>query len=324
MAIHEDVPGIETTVRCQGQPLPELEDPNARDDNDEGGPDCPTTSKYIECVNNVEFEVHVRVNADYPWGYRNHVLVASTYVDGEYIRGSVIRNTDAHDGCVKFSVRGREMYSNETRSWSMQKFRFATVKTVDDAQKERVENDMKAAKSLGIVEVRFMRAIEQGPSVRANHNVAKTPIALSASGTFELAEKSLKGKAVSHGTSYGIPQWIDTPRWISARDVEEDNGPIVIYRFMYRSKEALKRELIIPRSRSSSPAFENLTPAERDRLARERLDEIRNAKKERKGPLVKREFGAVIDLAQDRPAHHPAKKSRGNYGEVVVIDLTDD
>lgn len=67
---------------------------------------------------------------------------------------------------------------------------------VDDAQKERVESDIKAAKGLGTIEIKFTRAIEYGPSYSRPYYDVKPR-------DFELAEKSLKGKAVSHGTSYG-------------------------------------------------------------------------------------------------------------------------
>ncbi|KAH8156483.1 hypothetical protein CIB48_g11764 [Xylaria polymorpha] len=95
---------------------------------------------------------------------------------------------------------------------------------------------------------------------------------------------------------------------------------------MYRSRDALKRELIIPRSPSRSPALENLTPAERDRLARERLGELRKMKMKREGgtPTIKREFGEVVDLTKDPPKPRATKKTRLEDGrQVDLIDLTD-
>lgn len=123
---------------------------------------------------------------------------------------------------------------------------------VDDAQKERIESDLKVAKTLGTIEVRFSRVIEEGiGSVR--HADALVPR------SFELAEKSLKGKAVSHGTSYGaitssllkkkkteltacrygVCQATPAPTFITAHKIKEDNGPILIIRFMYRSRGEL-------------------------------------------------------------------------------------
>ncbi|KAI1148250.1 hypothetical protein F4825DRAFT_106366 [Nemania diffusa] len=318
MAIHEDVPGIEAAVRCRGQPLPELEDPHSHDDDDAVA--CLSTTKYIECVDDAEFDIYVQVSSAYLWGYRGHILVAGVYVDGKRVRSPIIRHTEtAHGALATRCVTGREVCSRETGTWSLRKFKFAAVKTIDDAQKERVESDIKAAKGLGTIEIKFTRAIEYGPSYSRPYYDVKPR-------DFELAEKSLKGKAVSHGTSYGAKEAIAAPQWADARDIAEDNGPILILKFMYRSRDALKRELIIPRSPSHSPDFENLTPAERDRLARERLNELREQKVKRENrDVIKREIGEVFDLTEDAPAPRPTKKSRLRDGtEVDVVDLTDD
>lgn len=68
---------------------------------------------------------------------------------------------------------------------------------VDDAPKERIEKDLKTAKGLGTIEVKFTRAIEHGPLPARTRDGSSVNLT-----SFELAEKSLKGKAVSHGTSY--------------------------------------------------------------------------------------------------------------------------
>ncbi|KAI1279668.1 hypothetical protein F5Y07DRAFT_357424 [Xylaria sp. FL0933] len=320
MAISPDVPGIEVAVRCHGRALDEFEDPDAHDNDDVVA--HPSVSKYIECVDDTEFDVSITIDSKYDWNYRNHIVCCNVYVDGEWIRGTAIRSSDFKlDGrAIHHHVKGKEVQDPITRLWSVRRFKFAAVKTIDDAQKERVACDLKVAKTLGTIKVVFTRAIEYGTGVyhTSHSNNAQ-------SGAFELAEKSLKGKAVSHGTSYGRSETISCPTRVHIRDLEEDNGPILVLKFMYRSRDALKRELIIPRSPSHSPALEDLTPAERDRLARERLAELRKIKQEKKSTLIKREFGEVLDLTQDLPPPRPTKKSRLQDGkEVDVIDLTDD
>ncbi|KAI0799400.1 hypothetical protein GGR55DRAFT_684013 [Xylaria sp. FL0064] len=320
MAISPDVPGIEVTVRCHGRALDEFEDPDAHDDNDDAVAH-PSVSKYIECVDDTEFDVSLAVDSKYNWNYRNHILVFTVYVDGQWVRGTVVRSSDLnYNGRATYQVKGKQVHNHISGLWSVRRFKFAPVKTIDDAQKERVACDLKVAKTLGTIEVVLTRAIEcgTGPYDIADLNESQP-------GTFELAEKSLKGKAVSHGTSYGVSETILRPTRVKTRDLEEDNGPILVLKFMYRSRDALKRELIIPRSPSHSPALEDLTPAERDRLARERLDELRKMKQENRNPLIKREFGEVLDLTQDLLPPRPTKKSRLQDGrEVDVIDLTDD
>ncbi|KAI0451492.1 hypothetical protein F5B21DRAFT_486757 [Xylaria acuta] len=314
MAIHNDVPGVEVTVRCNERPLREIEDPNAHDDNDAAA--CPLTTKYIECVDDTEFDVSIEASSDYQWGYRNHVLVADIYVDGTYIRGLITRSTEARFG--RYFIKGQHTFSSSTGLWSQRKFKFTAVKTIDDTQKERVERDLQVAKNLGTIEVKFYRKIEDGPGSYIGPSDTKL-------GAFELAEKSIKGEGVSHGTSYGGCETIKAPTFINARTIEEDNGPILIIRFIYRSRDALKRELIIPRS--PSPTLEDLTPAERDRLARERLEELRDikVKREERNHPIKREFGEVVDLTIDPPAPRATKRARFQDGrQVDLIDLTED
>lgn len=120
---------------------------------------------------------------------------------------------------------------------------------VDDTEAERLRKDKKVAERLGIVEVRILRGIK-------GHLRSSSTMKLKTN-NFELAEKSLKGKAVSHGTAYGNPRrrppirWLLTPSLlfrfghefnIPPRDsceftpLEEDHGPIAKFRFLYRSR----------------------------------------------------------------------------------------
>ncbi|KAI0014774.1 hypothetical protein F4780DRAFT_169649 [Xylariomycetidae sp. FL0641] len=327
MAILEDLPGVEVTVRVDDVDLHELGDPNDDEqhhvDADDSGP-CPSVTSYVECADNAEFAVHLSIDGDYPWGYRDHVLCARVRIDGQHVRGEVFRQRDMrYNRALDLHVSercvvGRELFSEVSGTWALRKFKFSVVDTVDEAQRERVERDSKIAKDLGVIEVRIYRAIEHGPSRHSNHGRSQ----VQPSG-FELSEKSLKGKAISHGTSYGMPQYVPPPSYIDVRDMPEDNGPIGIYRFLYRSREALKRELIIPRSPTRSPVLEELSAAERDRLARERLAELRRIKKESKRP-IKREQSEILDLTDDAaPVRRPWKKSRSDNGR-EIIDLTED
>jgi len=55
-----------------------------------------------------------------------------------------------------------------------------------------VKADLKVASKLGVIEVRVMRGIVGGEILARPGNIKNNK--------FELSEKSLKGKAVSHGT----------------------------------------------------------------------------------------------------------------------------
>ncbi|KAI0202978.1 hypothetical protein F4808DRAFT_418707 [Astrocystis sublimbata] len=309
MAIHCDVPGVEVTVHCNNQPLQEFRNPDAHDDDDNAA--HPVVTKYIECINDANFVVKLRVSPEYEWGYRNHILSFSVQVDGKWIETPLIRNPHTYE------ISGLKTRSSTTGSWHLRRFKFKTVETVDDAQKERVERDMKVAKDLGTIKIHVKRKIEAGNYYGPTFdNTVVNPA------SFELAEKALKGRAVSHGTSYGSKHATPALHYRECHDIKEDGGPILSFKFLYRSRDALKRELIIPRS--PPLVVGSLDPAERDRLAGERLEQLRGVKVKREGTIIKREFGESVDLTQDPPTYRATKKARINNKEVDLIDLTDD
>ncbi|KAK7948137.1 uncharacterized protein PG986_009023 [Apiospora aurea] len=342
MTINEDVPGIHVAVQINGVDVAEYEAPDA---GDEDAP-VPTVTKYIECIDNAKFTIRMGVNRAYEWGYRNHALSLQVYVDGHWVIGKLFKSPTAPDAgffppAEETVIRGREEINPSTNEWVLRNFKFASVTTgmtsclprgstggvqltkpslVDEAQQERVKADLKIASKLGIIEVKVLRGIVGGEVVSRPGNIKNNK--------FELSEKSLKGKAVSHGTNFERGTRLDrAPRYSDFQPLPEDRGPIAIFRLIYRSREALKREMIIPRTPPPrSPRLAALTDAERDRLARERLEQLKGTKVKREGDApIKREHGEHYDLTQDSAPARPSKRTRLNSGEEVeLIDLTDD
>lgn len=70
----------------------------------------------------------------------------------------------------------------------------------------------------------------------------------------DVAEKSLKGKALSHGVEFGQQQIFTQPLLKVLINVDGADYPIAVFLFKYRSREALQSELIIPRSPSPEAA----------------------------------------------------------------------
>lgn len=71
--------------------------------------------------------------------------------------------------------------------------RLLTMTSVDDARQQRVKSERGAAKHLGTIEVKVDRAIYRGLQPASDCSTKPK--------TLEFAEKSLKGKAISHGVS---------------------------------------------------------------------------------------------------------------------------
>ncbi|KAI1337726.1 hypothetical protein F5Y15DRAFT_142580 [Xylariaceae sp. FL0016] len=308
MAILEDCPGVEVTVQIDGQDVTEYDDPDSANEG-------PVSTKYIECRNDVEFASCTRISDDYDWSYRNHQLRVEHYVDGRRFNRSLCRIGKASHLAV-----GEEVYCEISKQWLLRKVRFSSVATVDDSQKDRVKKDIKTAEKLGTIEVLVTRVIRTGTAPRSKTKGT----CHEKSGGIELAEKSLKGKAISHGASFSKGKRTYTSKHTALVErLREDNGPIAVFRFHYRSRDALKSELIIPRSPSLSPksAVANLSRGELERLARERLRQMgrdENVKQERK-PIIKRESGEVVDVTQGNEQPRSAKRQK----KVEYIDLGD-
>ncbi|XDG01518.1 hypothetical protein ABKA04_001133 [Annulohypoxylon sp. FPYF3050] len=313
MAILEELPGLRVVVSVAGRDAIEYDDPDASEQSP-GAADCPTSSKYIECVDGANFSVKYFITNDYRWDYESNALDLDLTVDGTRIRG-VILNKDR--GATECETKNKESYDQEKQQWQGQKLKFSAVTTVDDVSKDRIKNDMKIAKNLGTIVVKVYRCFNQGVCIPKHdrHKVAQ------AAG-YELSEKTLKGKAISHGTSFSAPETIHAPRFVNAKHL--DKGPIAVFRFHYRSRDALKREMIIPRSPSPSadprPDIARMSRAELERLAQERLEQLEggDVKEERK-PIIKQELkrkaSEVVDLSHDNP-----RRARSP----VFVDLTDD
>lgn len=131
-----------------------------------------------------------------------------------------------------------------------------------------------------------------------------------------MAEKALKGRAISHYAFIA-----------GGESTTKSKGLIAVFRFKYRSRECLEQELIIPRTPSPEPttpaaqlSVHNMTIAELQRLAQERLDQIHWAEKAKSGytSAVKREFHEIVDDDEE------ADKTRAAKRPALAIDLTDD
>ncbi|KAI1411290.1 hypothetical protein F5Y13DRAFT_65199 [Hypoxylon sp. FL1857] len=305
MAVLEDVPGIKVTVRIGGVDCTEYDDPEVPEQQ----PAQPTSLKYIESPDDAKFAICVAVDDSYKWGYKNHVLSFVTFVDSEWIESPIVRSQSLTNGQYERLTEGKKVFRKDTKTWSIHGLKFSAVKTIDEAKKERVEKDRKTSDKLGVIEVKVWRGVELGPSSskRSSATLKKTP--------FELSEKSLKGKSISHGTMFSTAKQTTSPGFVSVQYLPEDGGPIAIFRFTYRSRRALQQELIIPATPPPrSPTFDGLSEAELRRLARERYEQINEEKEVKKEKAsIKRELG-------DDKLDRPSKVRRVSK----TIDLTDE
>ncbi|KUI73783.1 hypothetical protein VM1G_09341 [Cytospora mali] len=308
MAIIEEL-GIEAKILVDGSAATEYtpdEEPEIEGDN--FGPSTRVCCRYVEAIDNAHFALHAGIASVNSPGNK---WLEESWENGFSFGISI-------DGGKTVSSQIVQQYQYDTlqgvidgQTGTIRKFRFASVSTVDDASKNRVAKDLKAAKNLGLIRLVIRRVVVT--SITRN---SASPIDTSnlANGEISLAEKALKGKAISHGTTLSAPVRYNA-LFVSTSPVDPKDSPFAVFYFKYRSKEALQQELIIPRPRSLSMEsdVDNLSPEELRRLARERLSQMRGNKRS----------GVKADSEEASGSSRPYKLVKIE-GDKRAIDLTED
>ncbi|KAF4775912.1 hypothetical protein HER10_EVM0001842 [Colletotrichum scovillei] len=326
MAVIDELKGVKVTVQVNGQEAVEYDDPDGLENDVNRKHATHRAFNYIESKDDTCFTVKYEVNHMHRWESPKSAFSLYLYVDGKRMDSVVCEASrfNSFDPFYKWStvVEGSRGSSRDPSYDRLSKFKFSQVTTVDDATKERVEGDSKKAKSLGVIEVFVYPLTITGPSYTSGHEHYRD----NQDSSFNIAEKALKGRAVSHGTSFTDGGFVSKRKSVCAEYLNGGN-PIACFMFKYRSRDALQKELIVPRS-PSPEAIDELSEADIRRLAAERLDEINNGrrsgtvKQERKGPIIKREFAEIYDLTEE-PAKREWKKIKIDANR-EAIDLTDD
>ncbi|KAI0535622.1 hypothetical protein GGR58DRAFT_529297 [Xylaria digitata] len=287
MAILTNLPGVQVTVQIASEDAKEY-DAGEEEQPPAEHPACPIVTKYIESIDDAQFVIKVTASSDYEWGYQNHALRATVNIDGNHISSKTISSPR------ESTISNKKAFCQQSQNWKKYELRFSAVSTIEDHHQERLEGDLEAVKHLGLIRVTIDRCIVRQSAPRTKrrsvHRIQK----------FEFLEKSLKGKAISHGTSLSSLQIIQPPRTTHLTPLREDNGPIAVFNFLYRSRDALQQSLIIPRDppSSSTQTFSNLSAAEIERLAKERFEQIKREKDETE-PMERKRITQFVDLTDD-------------------------
>ncbi|KAI2471767.1 hypothetical protein F4781DRAFT_76630 [Annulohypoxylon bovei var. microspora] len=259
MAIIPELPGVEVTINIRGQTAAEYDDPKTLERQQEKNKSIGTKiySKFIECEDDVPFKICLKVTDTYPWGYKNHSLSIRGYIDGEWVGSKVCCEQKTHHGDWEPSISRRIIRSRIGHGYVEQSFRFTSITKVDDANKVQYTHATRNVENMGTVDVSFYRVIVKQDIQNSKLTRQAPP------GGIYLAEKALKGKTTSHGTGYSIPtKVLAPPRFVKSEKLAEDDGPIATFRFLYRSREALMQEEVIPRPQLGPDPQDYKTPSE--------------------------------------------------------------
>lgn len=313
MAILEQL-GLTVKIIVNGSVVEEYvdEEPDAGDD--QVAPQTTTCHRYIESSEYAEFAIEVGLDTSRDGVARawtsnaNNGFIFALDIDGAATLDYLL--TRQYQSGV---VNGITDWTRHTQ----QKFRFARLTTHDDPSAEaEMLRDQKAAQNIGRIRVAVRRGVVTGQRIGDARAEDGSQLA---KGDAQLNEKALKGRAIHHAValSPAVPTGHYGPRWLNkTRAVDPVDAPIAVFYFKYRSRQALREEMVIPGPAEGQAEanyrmnVDDLSLEELRRLARERLEEIDkgNVKQEHHdlhGParalkVVKMDGGLeVVDLTQD-------------------------
>ncbi|CZR33939.1 uncharacterized protein FPRO_01511 [Fusarium proliferatum ET1] len=318
MAVLDEVPHVTARVRVAGELATEydpLDDEEAVVKLDKEGTKIPRKVCYIESKSGAEFAIEIVVSDKYQPPNSHDSFIAEVYVDGERRRCKIL-DVPLSSSRKKAIIISSGRVSPETRAKKpiLGKFVFAPINTISDpTSADRLNQDLKRAETLGIIRLCLFAGRFKGTRPREHHSCYST------SREVEVAEKALKGKAISHTTT--LAETTEKPS--SQKTVTTDDRLMGEIFFRYRSYQALQHEMIIPRTPSPEPsattsidasALSLLTESDIRRLALERL---RDTQIKNESSHVKRE----AEEASQSPRRW--KFVRLEDGKEAV-DLTDD
>ncbi|TGJ83159.1 hypothetical protein E0Z10_g5611 [Xylaria hypoxylon] len=228
MAIIQGLPGLEVTIYTNDGTSKEYDDPSGADEVER----CSrVVTKYIECKDDQLFGIHLKATEEYSWGFKDHVLNFAAVIDGIWAKGEHCRQEyikeDEWEGDISYRVAKNP---NGRARYVVQGFAFANITKVDSPTTEHHESETKRMEQLGTIEVKVYRMLlERG----------KGAILVPAGDhpkDFTVPQEITNGKSPSHGTKFTNTQPATKPPYIKCSKLSEDNGPIAIFRFKYRSQ----------------------------------------------------------------------------------------
>ncbi|KAI0861394.1 hypothetical protein F4860DRAFT_524296 [Xylaria cubensis] len=237
MAIIRGLPGLEVTIFTGGRTTKEY---NAPSETGAAHKCQRVVTKYIECKDNEPFRIRLKATDEYPWGFKDHILNFGAVIDDVWAKGELCRQEYTKEEDWEREISYRIVKNpNDYARYILQEFAFSSIIKTDNATDEQHESDMDTIERLGTIEVKVHRATVQdsGSFFVLGGNHPKD---------FNLSREAVKGKAKSHGTKFTRTQPATKPKYTKCLALKEDDGPIAIFRFKYRSREALILEGIRP------------------------------------------------------------------------------
>ncbi|KAI9714393.1 MAG: hypothetical protein M1820_000354 [Bogoriella megaspora] len=261
MAINENVPGVEAAVTVNGNDLKEYVDEDLEEGNEN------ELTRYIEAEDGANFGIRYEIKRQFI--REGEAVTVKTYIDGHYAE-SVVKPAWKYSGKA---IKGRidSAYINpDTKT----KFAFSTIETSSE-HGYGLAHDHKLVKKMGTIEVVIdANKRDESKTPQKGHNfvnLEKFHIDI-------VSEKALKGASLTHGTKMTDEIKAKPRSWPSPR-IPGSTRILARFIFRYRSYEALKALMIIPRTPTLVP-LEDRNPE--DLSPQEMMEALRRSQAKRK------------------------------------------
>ncbi|TWU74090.1 hypothetical protein ED733_004547 [Metarhizium rileyi] len=291
MAVISTVPGIDISVHVNGEVAQEY----------------PPPCQLDGCMSSVPSNREI---------FAINAIALFVYIDGHPVGSRLIHRKSGLSGSTTFKFKDELFQSDVAGLCVRQSFSFSPISTVEEAASPKVKRDVERAKDLGSILVKLSTCC-------AGQMRPWTPLKQNKSSNFALAEKAMKGRELSHGTSYIREGMVSTCR--HAR-LTYNLVPLGQYIFQYRSRE---RTYYPPNTTASWWLFNckelSSMPDRYVRLLSEEMPRIKR-EKEVKQETLSYSFKRTIDLTEDslgKMNEHRGYKILKQEDGTDFIDLTE-
>ncbi|KAI1486337.1 hypothetical protein F5X96DRAFT_682104 [Biscogniauxia mediterranea] len=336
MAVIDEVPGLQATVRVNGQDLEEYDNPHPDEAENEAqfvakvnngnrsvavdAKHIPSVRKYIEAKSGDNFEMAFVKLATYQHTC-DHIAVQYKVDEIPTDISHEPRELMKH----RWEDRFDQIYTTVSSSKALVQsliFGDINIDSSNERTVKKIHQDIIKAKSLGILKV-YVYEMKDTQEIREDYvtDICDTE-------DTEIAEKATKGRNLTNAVKFGEPEEFKPPS-DQPEDVFVDpqKRPFAIFEFIYMSRDGLIKEGILPQPLP----FDNMDLEELRRWAREQYIKERDlsVKDEKNSTIIKKEEHQELQSSLKRgpgdtetPTPKRYKESRRDDGK-VEIDLLD-
>ncbi|KAI9158340.1 hypothetical protein HJFPF1_06333 [Paramyrothecium foliicola] len=296
MAVIPQVPGISVKVRVAGEDATEYAD--HQDERAQEGIHVNTC--YIEARSGATFSIHAQLTDKCQLGKKGDEIMVRVFVDGAFIRGKWCDIPKPGENPKDTEIKAIKSCCPITGATLAHELKFTTIELAEVDDDHRIVEDKRVIDNLGVIAVSISVA-QRGPTVPASYS-------FKARDQFRIAEKAMKGRSLSHGTSYSEGQVVKAVTTIDAKH----ETAICRFEFKYRSLKALQDELIIPYEAGqadSGAQLSNDAPRARTESAPDMPHSLKRERDEKAEKLMRGDF---------------KRSKKGRRGSPVeAVDLTE-